>query len=201
MVTTAAASGPATWIAVGNGSWNIGTNWSRGSVPSGQGVTATVGTGTSTPVTITLDAAQTVGQLTFANSTSNTTGYTLSGRRGGRAGHEQYEQHPGGDLGHRRHARNFRADHLGEQPGRPPVTGTTLAITGSIGQSGGSMQLVLDGAGTLILSGTGDNYTGGTLVEAGKLVVTSNTGLPQGQSLTVGRAACSSSIRRRPGRP
>ena len=41
-------------------------------------------------------------------------------------------------------------------------------------------------AGTLILSGTGDNYTGGTVVEAGNLVVTSNTALPQGQSLTVG---------------
>jgi autotransporter-associated beta strand protein len=44
---------------------------------------------------------------------------------------------------------------------------------------------VLDGPGTLVLSGT-NSYTGGTTVEAGTLIVTSNTALPDGSSLTVG---------------
>jgi len=39
--------------------------------------------------------------------------------------------------------------------------------------------------GTLILSGTG-LYTGGTIVNAGILTVTSSTALPDGQRLTVG---------------
>ena len=39
--------------------------------------------------------------------------------------------------------------------------------------------------GTLILSGS-DSYTGGTTVNAGTLIATSNAALPAGTSLTVG---------------
>ena len=49
----------------------------------------------------------------------------------------------------------------------------------------GSGNLTQTGGGTLILSGT-DTYTGGTNVEAGRLIATSNAALPDGSSLTVG---------------
>ena len=47
-------------------------------MPDGVGAQAIVGTGTTTPVAITLDTAQTVGSLTFTNTSSSTTGYTLN---------------------------------------------------------------------------------------------------------------------------
>ena len=63
--------------------------------------------------------------------------------------------------------------------------GTSLTISGGIGQSGGSQGLTLSGGGTMILSGT-DNYSGGTVVSAGTLIVTAPAALPSGGSLTVG---------------
>jgi autotransporter-associated beta strand protein len=45
--------------------------------------------------------------------------------------------------------------------------------------------LTLTGPGALILSGT-NSYSGGTTVEAGTLIVTNNTALPDGTNLTVG---------------
>ena len=45
--------------------------------------------------------------------------------------------------------------------------------------------LTLDGGGELILSGS-NSYSGGTVVDDGKLIVTSNSSLPDGGSLTVG---------------
>jgi len=53
------------------------------------------------------------------------------------------------------------------------------------GQIIGSGALLKDGLGTLVLSGTG-HYTGGTYVNAGTLVATSSTALPDGWDLTVG---------------
>ena len=58
--------------------------------------------------------------------------------------------------------------------------GTASSITG-VGKS-----LTMSGSnGTLVLSGTG-SYTGGTFVNAGTLVLASNTAFPDGTSLTVG---------------
>ena len=73
-----AASGPATWAALSGEAWTSSANGSSGVIPSGSAVTAIVGTGTSSSQTITLDSPQTVGQLTFTNTTSSTAGYTLA---------------------------------------------------------------------------------------------------------------------------
>jgi len=62
----------------------------------------------------------------------------------------------------------------------------TLTIGLTIGdQQTGDTALIKTGAGTLVLSGT-DTYTGGTMINAGTLVATSNAALPRGTSLTVG---------------
>ena len=66
--------------------------------------------------------------------------------------------------------------------------GTSLAISGGIGQSGGSQGLTLTGRGSLTLSGS-DSYTGGTTVNGGTLFVSSSNALPNDMALTVGVGA------------
>ena len=63
-------------------------------------------------------------------------------------------------------------------------TGGTTTFSGKIQDGAGGIGLVLDGPGTLVLSGT-NTYTGGTTVDAGTLVATTSTAIPAGTSLTV----------------
>ena len=69
-------------------------------------------------------------------------------------------------------------------------TGNVLTIAGAISESGGSCSLTLSGNGELILSGL-NTYSGGTDVSGGTLVVSSNEGIADGSSLTVGAGAVS----------
>ena len=63
--------------------------------------------------------------------------------------------------------------------------GTSLAISGGIGQSGGSQGLTLSGSGSLTLSGS-DGYTGGMTVDGGTLFVDSSSAIATKTGLTVG---------------
>ena len=70
------------------------------------------------------------------------------------------------------------------------TSGNTLTLAGPVSgpggfQVGGPGILTETGEGMLILSGT-NSYTGGTIVEAGTLIVTANTALADGSSLAVG---------------
>ncbi len=78
----------------------------------------------------------------------------------------------------------------------PVVLGDNLVVTGSgtlefsnsssIAETGGQRSLNMSGAGgILILSGT-DTYSGGTIVTAGTLALTSAAALPEATSLTIG---------------
>ena len=80
LVTTAAPSGPATWIG-GNGNWSVGSNWSTNAAnTSGQGVTVAFSQSISGTNTITLDGAETVGTLQLGTTTGIAgTSYLLSG--------------------------------------------------------------------------------------------------------------------------
>ena len=64
----------------------------------------------------------------------------------------------------------------------------TLAfgVAGSITDNGNGYGLTLNGAGGTLILGGNDSYNGGTRVIAGTLILTSNTALPDGTSLTVG---------------
>jgi autotransporter-associated beta strand protein len=63
---------------------------------------------------------------------------------------------------------------------------STTTFSGNISKSaGGDISLTKVGAGTLVLSGS-DNYTGGTTVTGGRLIVTSPAGLASGSNLVVG---------------
>ena len=66
------------------------------------------------------------------------------------------------------------------------AVGASLTISGGISESGGSQALMLFGGGTMTLSGT-DNYSNGTVVTAGSLIVAAPTALSSGSSLLVAR--------------
>jgi autotransporter-associated beta strand protein len=69
-------------------------------------------------------------------------------------------------------------------------TGSSTTFSGSIASGGtlGSIELVLNGTGTQVLSGT-NTYTGGTFVDNGTLIATNPQAIADGSSLTVGNAA------------
>jgi autotransporter-associated beta strand protein len=70
-------------------------------------------------------------------------------------------------------------------PGTVDTTGGNINLSGNLTGTGG---LTKTGAGELILSGS-DSFTGGTTVDAGKLVVVAKGAIPDGTSLTVGAGA------------
>ena len=68
-------------------------------------------------------------------------------------------------------------------------SGTSLAISGGLAESGGvPRDLKVTGNGTLLLSGAG-TQTGGTLVSAGRLTLANNTAAGQGAILVIAGAA------------
>jgi autotransporter-associated beta strand protein len=181
-------TGPATWTAL-SGSWTSASNWSTGVVPSGSGVTAIVGSGTSSLRTITLDSPQTLGQLTFANSTNPATGYSLAPGVAGTLTMMSSSTSSAAQI------YVTSGEHAISAPLKlagsldiSPSPGASLLIGGNISQSVAGSSLTLDNAGTLVLSGS-DSYTGGTLVTAGTLDVTAANGLPNGGALTIGAGA------------
>jgi autotransporter-associated beta strand protein len=176
--------GTPTWGAL-SGSWSNGGNWTGGAAPSGAGFQAIVGNGTPTPATITLDGAQTVGELTFANAVSGTTGFTLAaGASGTLTMNNSFltAQIAVSSGVHGISAPVILAGNLSVTP----TTGTTLNISGNISEeTPGTGTLSLEGPGTLVLSGS-NTYTGGTFVWSGTLQVSSSAALADGSSLSVG---------------
>ena len=66
----------ATWKSATGGAWSLGSNWDSGSAPNGASVTPLFGLAITSPATVALSDAYTVGGLTFNNASY---GYTLSG--------------------------------------------------------------------------------------------------------------------------
>ncbi len=72
----------------------------------------------------------------------------------------------------------------------------SFGTASNITDNGNYLSLTLSASnGTLILSAS-NNYTGGTFVEAGTLIVTNSEALPDGSSLIVGNASLFPSLRR-----
>jgi fibronectin-binding autotransporter adhesin len=68
------------------------------------------------------------------------------------------------------------------------VGGTSLTLTGNIGETGGARSLTKSGTGTLVLSGS-DSYTGTTAITSGVLKMGSVTGLGSGTAVSVSSGA------------
>ena len=170
-------SGQATWTNNGSGTWNSFSNWDvNGGTPGLAGPLSsndtatfdtnglTVGSGT---VTLTTNAA--LSALTFSNAAAS---YTIAGT---------------GTLilqgTNQPTINNFAGSHtittavdLATNVIVNDVTNSKLAIGGSISGIGGLSQ---DGDGTVLLSSS-NSYSGGTLINAGKLITSNPNALGSG---------------------
>jgi autotransporter-associated beta strand protein/uncharacterized repeat protein (TIGR03803 family) len=178
--------GPFTWSNSGGGSWNTPGNWTPPIVPNGVGWQAILGNSTTASSTINLDGNQTVGSLTLNNSAA---GYTLAAGSGGTLTLNNASGTGGSQLLVVAGSRSITAP-MTIAGGDLTVTESnhsSLSIAGNIHDDNGAESLALngDGTGRLVLSGT-NAYGGGTDVDAGMLIVESDTALPAGSSLTVG---------------
>jgi fibronectin-binding autotransporter adhesin len=88
--------------------------------------------------------------------------------------------------------------NVGDAVAGPGTAGTDLLVTGAITQNGGARSLTKSGAGTMQLAAIGSNYSGGTVVTGGTLILNS-TGktepasgiIPANSNLTISDAAVS----------
>jgi fibronectin-binding autotransporter adhesin len=186
-----ASAGPVVWASPVSGNWSAGTNWIGGVAPNGVGAGAVINAPTSSQLTVTLDAPQTVGSLLLGNSggaSPNTVGYTLLDTTGTNT--LTLNNSGSGatitvtDGSHVINAAVILADNLTLSP----AASSTLAILGNISQTGGTFSLTMSNSGELILSGS-NSYGGGTFVTAGILLAASPAALPGGSNLTVGQGA------------
>ncbi|MGA2255043.1 MAG: LamG-like jellyroll fold domain-containing protein [Thermoguttaceae bacterium] len=185
-VTLTAVPVNGVWAASGGGtfSWGTGSNWQGGVAPGAAGDTddiavlgVAVGSGTAT---ITLGASQTLSSLTFSPAAGGS--YALSGSNSLQLANSGSSASISETSGS--NAINAPVV-LDDNVNVTAATGTSLAISGPISQSGGSHGVTLSGGGSLALSGT-NTYTGGTIVSAGTLLMKSPDAIPEGGSLTIG---------------
>ena len=180
------AGGTFNWSGSG-GSWNVTNNWNLGSKPKNAGDVAVLGGSLAVTATVTLDGNQKAGGLIFANSNSATTGYTLSSGTGGTLTLDNSGSTVPLTVLTGSHAITAPLSLAGNLAANV-AAGSSLTLSGGIGQDSPDMSLTEDGGGLLILSGT-DTYSGGTTVDAGTLVVASGSALADGSSLTIGAGA------------
>ena len=179
-LTVASSGGAITyWNADANGNWSSGP-WTT-PTPNAAGAFASFGGGGTAITanrTITVDGAYTVGTLAFNNPSFN---YTLAA---GTGAHIILDNNA---------APSFITNAAGTHTVEAPLTmtsgatvtitnaGDTLSINGKIDGPG---PLNKNGAGTLVLGGD-NTYTGGTIVNAGTVVIKSAASLgDSGGSLT-----------------
>jgi fibronectin-binding autotransporter adhesin len=141
--TAFAQSTSATWDQNSDGNWTATTNWTGDTAyAEGTGNTATLGDFISANRIITLDAPITIGNITASDIGQN---YTISGA-------------------------NILT--LDVTTGTPVIDVTTSGRTLEISsQVSGADGLQKNGAGTLKLSSAANNYTGGIVINAGRLSI------------------------------
>jgi autotransporter-associated beta strand protein len=183
----------ATPMTTGAGAWNFNGDNAYSSnagfdgvIPNGPGSTAQFGGGTintvnAPAVRITVDGAYTVGSLLFAPT--NGTSYTLAGDNVPGHGLTLDSGNGAGasitlDAGNHAIAANIvLADAGGHTLG--VGQGSTLTISGAIGESGGSRSLTFTGGGWLVLASP-NSFTGGITVNNGVLQTTASGALGSG---------------------
>ena len=182
------SAGPSAWALAQTGNWSVGANWS-GPVPDGAGQGAVLNQATSAALTVTLDEPVTLGTLQFGNSGGDPTkGYTLSGS--GTSG-LTLNNSGSASLASMSQGTHAIAAAIEISGGNLVISASNsglLGISGNISDDGHQRSLTLegDGSGQLVLGGAADSYQGGTVVEAGTLLVNNSGALADGPSLTVG---------------
>ena len=185
----APSSGTGSWAST-SGSWSVGP-WTP-SAPNGRGQAAMLNSAVAanSPVTVTLDVPVTLGTLVLGNSDGSTTsGFSISAAGANALTLDNSGSTSQITVQQGRHAISAPITLAGNL-NVAPSAGSTLTLSGDIGESVTGSSLSLDDAGTLILTGS-DGYTGGTFVNAGTLLVQNPNAIPQGSSLSVGAGAAS----------
>ena len=139
-----------TWTNLAGGLWDLTTNWSGGIVADGSGFTANFNTlNITATTTVNLNSPHTIGNLTFADTTTSTAGSWIL-------------------------ANNGSSLNVLTLAGSSPTvsvaglgTGATVTISAEIAGTSG---LLKNGAGTLVLSGA-NTYTGTTAISGGNLIL------------------------------
>ena len=167
--TVVSSSLTANWNVDGGGSWNSATNWDVG-VPNSPASTATFGSildATHAPAIITVDANQSVGQITFNNI--NSYSITTSG------GFSLTINDTGDSGGVNPLVTALAGNHsiavpifLNAGVTLNAAANSSLSISGDVSTDGiaGTGPVTVTGAGTVTLSGT-NTYTGNTTVSSG----------------------------------
>ncbi len=160
------------WNVNGDGAFSNAANWNS-PIPNAPGAAVLLGDGATNrvhanAVHVTVDAAYTAGSVSF--ETINGTAYTLVGD--GVAGHGLTL-----DGGAGASVNVYSGNHtistnltLADAGGHffNVGGGSTLTVSGAIGEAGGSRSLTMNDAGTLVLAAT-NSYSGGTTVRFGSV--------------------------------
>jgi autotransporter-associated beta strand protein len=178
-LTITAAGVNARWNVDADGNWTDGTKWSGGTAPHSAGDSATLGVGTALR-TVTLNANQTVGGITFTNNNS----FVIAN-----AGNTLTLDNSGSGAPLTVQAGNANAIQtavaLNDNVTANVSSGKSLAVSGVVANTSGAKTLTLNGAGTVSLSGNNSygpaaGTVGTTLTGGGTLTVGNNNALSTG---------------------
>ena len=179
--TLQALPGPAglnEWALTGGGSYNVLADWRANAVPDAAGAAANFLGNITAPALVTVDAAVTVGAITFASEQ----GYTVAGPAAITL------EDPDGEarIALQRGSHAISAPLvLGSALDMATPPGTALAILGPLDNSTGET-LTKIGGGTVTISGPQTHGSGAALlVEAGTLNLLSDAGSAAEANLTV----------------
>ena len=184
-------SGSAAWTSSGGSLWSNGNNWSDGN--GLHGVPGLTGSTAHDVATLSNSSAVAMINLTGEDPNLRTlnlnlslsgSGYTLTG------GSLTFDAGPTGTaaviVGSGTHS-IASVITLASSTSIAPAAGAQLTLAGNISDgANGPRPLVLADAGTLILSGTDNTYSGGTIVGAGELIANNSGAIQDGSSLVVG---------------
>jgi fibronectin-binding autotransporter adhesin len=186
---SASAMSGGTWARNGNGSWSSGGNWTYPVVPSGITVYfAGVPVNPSAPITVTLDGNQSAAGLVF--NVSNGIGYTLAQGSGGTL---SLGTPAGGSITVVAGDHNISAPMTLQGPLTVNVPGgSTLLLTGAIGEANAGTSFTFNGAGLLNYGSVG-TFTGNANVNSGTLWITSGGLLPAANE-NVGGSGASATV-------
>ena len=183
----AATAGPTTakWAVNGNGTWSGAANWSGNNVPGAIAQdTAVFGTVlTGGVATVTLNGSRTLGNLGFSTTAAGAS-YLISGAStltlaNSTAGMAMLSDSGGNHT-------IAAPVMLGNNLNVTAAAGSTLTVSGAIGELNPGTTLSLSGGGTLVISGS-TTYSGATTVNSSTLQI-------GGSGITNGFALASPSI-------
>ena len=168
------------WNVDGGGTWNAAGSWTKNLIPNAIEAIARIGPGvggtgtpfSATPLTITLDANQTVGTLAIDDATA------FSIDSGANPAHSLLFDNgvSASILSINSGSQIINAPVAVDAQGLAVSVGTSAALTMNGQVSGASAALVKSGDGPLTLAGT-NTYGGGTNLSGGSIVIGNNAAL------------------------